>query len=166
MTSRRSFLAAIAGAVTAQAIPQKSVQPVDELLEAAKRAFPQDAWLPFWIWENVELDGKGSHVEICPPPLPPEMVLTETAIAFDPATPYQQMADIWGSWELRMRLNHKDLVACPLRFLSYQPGCCMPFARGFRIQESDNLLVELAGQPFDSPAPVKIQSIFKGVVRL
>jgi hypothetical protein len=170
-STRRSFLAAIVAAVAQQAFPQESqqsrlVREFDELWVKTKRLTVQDAWRPFWIWENIELDGKTNRVQICPPPLPPEMVLTETAIAFDSATPYRQMADVLKSWEIRMQANKKDLFAGSIRFLCYTGGRCMSLMPGLRLLQSDNVNVELAGDQFDTPEAVKMQVIFKGAVRL
>ena len=163
---RRSFLAAIVGAVAACVLPERSkdLRTYDELLEGLKTAGLRDVWQPFWFWENVALNGEAGRIAICPPPLPPEMLISEIGVYVESSVSYKALTGVMKSWGMQMRSNGRDLFAGPLSLLSY--GSTMPFVQSFRLQQSDNVKVELAGDGFDTERPVNLQVMFKGSVRL
>lgn len=173
MTSRRSFLAAIAGAVAgrkALAEPSQhgrlALQQFDELWAELKTACerPIKSWHPFWVWENVELQGKAGELRILPPPLPPEMLISEAGVYMPPEVRVQTVQDICERWELRMTQNGKALVVGRLMYFAHGIGYAMPFAKAFHVHSSDDLAIELKGEDFQTEQPVHIQVVMKGVI--
>lgn len=167
--SRRSFLAAIAGGIAAQALPKQKSQAdlltrFDELwAELQKACADGPVWQPFWVWEWAELSGNAERLAILPPPLPPQMLIQETSIYFPPAVPVSPLTEIFNTWELRMRLNERDLVSGSIRYFAPR---VMPFAAPFDVRRDDNLKIELQGDAFSTSEPVKLQAVFKGMVRI
>lgn len=170
MTSRRSFLAALAGSVASHVLPVKTHQQAaldrfDGLWEQLKDACKdRPIWQPFWIWEWSELAGKAERFEILPPPLPEKMLVEQAGVYFGADVRSATLSEILNTWEMRLSLNQKDVLAGPIRSLFGSTG--MRLALPLAVKQSDNFRIELQGDGFETSGPVKIQTVFKGLVRI
>lgn len=170
MTSRRSFLAALAGSVASRVLPAKTHQQAaldrfDELWEQLKDACKDGPiWQPFWVWEYTELTGKAERFEILPPPLPDEMLVEQVGVHFPAEVRFATLTEILNTWEIRLSLKQKDVLAGPIRYLFGPSG--MRFALPLDVRQADNFRIELQGDGFETSEPVKIQTVFKGLVRI
>lgn len=111
--SRRSFLAAIAGALASQVLPKRTQQQLvldrfDHLWEDVQRACKGPVVRPFYLWEWTELSGNAERLEILPPPLPPEMWIEAIGINVDARARAGALCGLLQSWEIRLRLHEKD----------------------------------------------------------
>lgn len=170
MTSRRSFLAALAGSVASRVLPGKTHQQAaldrfDEIWEQLKETCKDGpVWQPFWIWEWSELSGKAERFEILPPPLPDEMLVEQAGVYFPAEVRSATLSEILNTWEMRLSLNQKDVLAGPIRYLFGSTG--MRFALPLDVRKADNFRIELKGDGFETSEPVKIQTVFTGLVRI
>jgi len=165
--NRRSFLAAITGALAAERTAKatklwKGASPTAR----AFRATQPDVLRHFYVRDSV-LVVPDTLIDdtIFPPPVPNECAVTKIAVWFKPDVPVGEIAAVSRDLCLDFRIREKQYFAGPLYTLSLLGGSELP--RPFGIRNGDAFSVRFHSvSPAQNRNPVQVFVGLYGLVRV
>lgn len=169
MTSRRSFLAAVMGAIAAPAVERvaKNIQ-LSGLTEGPTiPAAPGEYMYPYMVWDSATiLPGSVVNERLLPPPVPDDFMVQSIGLHFNAEARYQPVAEVIQAVHLRMKTSAGDLLDAPLMFLP--AGQPRPLPVPFQFKRDDDLGIYLdSGEKLvRSDGPVTVSVILHGVARI
>lgn len=165
--SRRSFLAAVLGAVAAPAVkPGVNLHPAEW---PASWAETGDVVWPYMVWDSATiLPGQVLNERLFPPPGPRDFEVTSMGFRVPLDVPYKNLEPVVES--VRLRFNNCDLalIECPLFSVVYGAGTTFRLVSPVFFGAGDELGLYLDSwnEPVDCTESVTISVVLQGLARL
>lgn len=170
MTSRRSFLAAVMGAIAAPAVERvgRNIQ-LSGLTELGPTipAAPGEYMYPYMVWDSATiLPGSVVNERLLPPPVPDDFMVQCIGLHFNAEARYQSVAEVIQAVHLRMKTYAGDLMETPLMFLPAQQPRPLPVPFQFKRDDDLGIYLDSGDRLVRSDGPVTVSVILHGVARI
>jgi hypothetical protein len=156
MISRRSFLAAVMGAVAAPSFEPK---------HDANRATDDLLWR-YCVWDSATiLPGSVVNERLLPPPVPDDFSIASIGLLFNPEAPYKSLAEVLRVLQVGLKNNGRDLLQVPAFRLPADQPYRMVFPHQFKRDSDLDIRLDSLG-PVQSVDPVTVTVMLQGFVLL
>ena len=155
MISRRSFFAAVMGAIAAASLEPEPLLPETD-----------DLFVPYTVWDSAIIQpGSVVNERLLPPPIPENFNIASIGLHFNAETPVRSLSEV--SRVLRVGLKNNG------RYMLQMPAYCLPVDQPYRMvfphqfKRDSDLDIRLDSlEPVRSVDPVTVTVVLQGFVLL
>jgi hypothetical protein len=167
--SRRSFLAAVMGAIAAPVVAPTVKQGIASPLgDWVFGNFDEYVWQNYMIWDSLTIQpGAVVDERLWHPPVPDGFIIKGISASFGYEDPYYSVAAAVRSVYMTMKAGRTNLLESNLTSLAPSFGRPMPLAVPYRCDRSMDLGVYLNSLgPVKSDEPVTVTVVLDGMASL
>jgi hypothetical protein len=163
--SRRSFLAAVMGAIAAPVVAPASKKVLVGDWFGAELINPETVWRNYMIWDSLTIQpGAVVDERLWHPPVPDGFIIKGISASFGAEDPYKSVAAAVQSVYMTMKAGQTNLLESNLSCLAPSFGHPMPLALPYRCDRRMDLGVYLNSLgPVKSDEPVTITVVLDGM---
>jgi len=175
MSTRRSFLAAIVGALAASALPKRQdpvalpfngIDRFDAIWAELQQTCSDQVYRHYTVWDSaVVRPGEILYERLLPPPVPDDFAITNIGAFYSADSPYKSLAAVCQQAFVTLQDGERRILEVPLYRLP--DSFPMPLALAYRHIPGCDLGIYLGSlNPVECSAPVTVGVVLTGIVRL
>lgn len=170
---RRSFLAAVVGAVAASALPKRQSLPAlpdngidrfDAMWAELREKCSEQWYRHYTVWDSaVVRPGELLRERLLPPPVPDDFAITKIGAFYSADSPYKSLAAVCKQVSVSLQDGEQRIIEAPLYLLpnSYPMELVIPY----RHLPGQDLGIWLGSlNPVECSEPVTVSIVLSGIV--